>query len=1163
MQPSKFRHREDKNDRLTNRKGRCESFLKNKHSLMNSKMKALVTGILLCAGLASYAQVGTVEFGKNRVQYQKFKWRYYQTTNFNTYFSQDGLGLGKYVAQIAETELPQLEEFVEYGMQRRTNVVVYNNFDEMQQSNIGMGIDWQNTGGVTKLVNNKMLVYFDGNHDNLRRQIRQGIARTLVENILFGDDLGEFAANQALLDLPKWLTDGYIEYAAENWSPSLDDDLRSTMLSGKYNTFYQFAFDKPLLAGHGFWKYLADKYGKNKVTYFLYLSRIYRNLNNASEKVTKKKFKDLLKDFMLDVPQQYYKDIRSRKNAPKGQLGISEIVGKKDYIRFNANPNPKSFTYAVVEYKQGIYTVVLNENFVNRKVLLRFGHRSREEEKNPNYPILAWDGKGTRLAVIYSQYGKPRMFIYDALNRVKIFKQDLPMFNQIQDVKFMLDNNTLLMSATRSGQTDIYTYKIDKQSYDQITNDVYDDLDPSFVAFPNKTGIIYASNRPTANAVSHEDSLPAKHYNIFLVDNWNKSDFKQISQLTSLNFGNARFPSQYNTSHFTFVSDENGINNRYAGFFRTERAGLDTLIFIGDEVLRNPSLKDVDSLLKEWDKTDIDSVGFVSITNDSSYIFPLTNYQSSLKETRTAGDNQQVSEVVQLGDAKLLYRLKVDENALRRRNVRAQPTEYMKQIIDEDKRKRNRTSPSQGRAADTTAKQTDFFQSEFAEEKKDTTQLGRVIEAQEVVQPTLLGKAKLYEYRPRKFFADYAVVGFNNSVLAINRFQPYGYGSGPINLSNGNDFNGLIRLGTSDLMEDVKFTGGIRLAPNLRDNDVLFEFYNMRRRLDWGFTYYRSSASGFVFSNETPANPNGIDVYDGKNFSNYYLLRLRYPFDKTRSLRATLGPRFDRGVAYALDPTTAKVNDVKTTYGQLSLEYVYDDAVTPATNIWHGLRYRIYADWFMQMSQQTRLQLLQNQGKTMFNVGFDARHYLPLYRNLIWAVRAAGDFSFGDQQVVYYLGGVDNWFSPKFMDNNPPTKLYTYQSLAVNMRGFRQNIANGNNAVVINSEIRLPIFTTFFNRPINNAFLRNFQLTQFIDFGTAWEGGLKNIRRPENVFSTTNPNAPTVRFQAGGIGPFAGGYGFGARSTILGYFLRVDAAWEMNGIFRNKPMWYFAMGVDF
>ena len=276
---------------------------------------------------------------------------------------------------------------------------------------------------------------------------------------------------------------------------------------------------------------------------------------------------------------------------------------------------------------------------------------------NPNYPILAWDGKGTRLAVMYSQEGKLKLFVYDVLNRIKVIKQELPMFDQVQDMKYMLDNNTLLLSGIRSGQSDIYVYKLDKQSFEQVTNDVYDDLDPSFVAFPNKTGIIFSSNRPSAIAASSDDSLPGKRFNIFLVDNWNTSDFKQISQLSNLQFGNARFPSQYNTSHFTFVSDENGIANRYAGFFRTERAGLDTLVFIGDEVLRNPQIAEVDSMLRDWNKTDIDSIGFVSITNDSAYVFPLTNYQSSLLETRVAGDNQQVSEVVKLGDVKLLNHL--------------------------------------------------------------------------------------------------------------------------------------------------------------------------------------------------------------------------------------------------------------------------------------------------------------------------------------------------------------------------------------------------------------------------------------------------------------------------------------------------------------------------
>lgn len=1115
------------------------------------KLTSLIACLVVLFSQQLMAQVSTVEFGKNRVQYQKFKWKYYQTDNFNTYFSQDGLGLGKYVAQIAEQELAGIEEFVEYGLQRRANIVVYNNFDEMQQSNIGMNIDWQNTGGVTKLVNNKMLVFFDGNHDNLKRQIRQGIAKTLVDNVLFGDDLGEFAANQALLDLPQWLVDGYIEYAAEHWSTTLDDDLRGVMLSGQYNNFYQFAFEKPLLAGHSFWKYIADKYGKNKVTYFLYLARIYRNLNNASQKVAKKKFKEVLRDFMIEVPQNYFKDLRGRRNSPKGQMSVSEVIGKKDYIRFNANPIPRSFTYAVVEFKQGVYSVVLMENFVSRKVLLKFGSRTREMEKNPNYPILAWDGKGTRLAVAYSQEGKLKLFVYDVINRIKPVKQELAMFDQIQDMKYMLDNNTLLISGIRSGQSDLFVYKIDKQSIDQVTNDVYDDLDPSFVAFPNKTGIIFSSNRPNATAVSTEDSLPGKQFNIFLVDNWNKSDFKQLSQLSNLRFGNARFPSQYNTSHFTFVSDENGINNRYAGFFRTERAGLDTLIFIGDEVLRNPPQNEVDSMLKEWNKTDIDSIGFVSITNDSAYVFPLTNYQSSLLETRVAGDNQQVSEVVKLGDVKLLYRLKVDESALKRRNIQARPTEYMRKLIEEEKKAMGRVTPITAiNPSDSTKKQTDFFQTEF-DDKKDSTVVGGVVMEVTNEKEPVLRKAKLYEYRPPKFFTDYVVAGFNNTVLTINKFQPYAGGGGPIYLSNGNSFNGLIRMGTSDLMEDFRFTGGIRLASNLVDNDVLFNFTNQRKRLDWGATYFRSS-------NEIGVGTN-IGNFAAKEYETYYLATLRYPLDRIRSLRATVGPRFNRIVISSLDRLTLQLEDFKSTYGQLSMEYVYDNAISPATNIWNGLRYKIYTDVFTQLSD-----LGDAEGKFLFNVGFDARHYLPLYRNVIWAVRGAGDFSWGEQKVVYYLGGVDNWFSPKFNDANPPdpAETYAYQGLAVNLRGFPQNASNGNNALVINSEIRAPLFTTFFNKPINNAFLRNFQLVQFFDLGAAWTGSPTNIERP-NVLYREPGNPVTVRIKSGGIGPFAGGYGFGARSTLLGYFLRLDAAWEMNVFFKGKPTWYFAMGFDF
>ena len=202
--------------------------------MIDMQSKYLRTGIvlgipLLILPILLSAQVNTVEFGKNRVQYEKFSWKFYQSPNFNIYFNQDGLELAKYITQVAEEELDSIESDIDYSLQRRTTIVLYNHYDDYKTSNIGLGIDWQNAGGLTRLVNNKIPLYFDGNHNTLHLKIREGIAKVLMDNILFGDDIGEFASNQALLDLPVWLTDGYIEYIAQNWSAEKDDELKNLL----------------------------------------------------------------------------------------------------------------------------------------------------------------------------------------------------------------------------------------------------------------------------------------------------------------------------------------------------------------------------------------------------------------------------------------------------------------------------------------------------------------------------------------------------------------------------------------------------------------------------------------------------------------------------------------------------------------------------------------------------------------------------------------------------------------------------------------------------------------------------------------------------------------------------------------------------------------------
>jgi hypothetical protein len=135
--------------------------------------------------------------------------------------------------------------------------------------------------------------------------------------------------------------------------------------------------------------------------------------------------------------------------------------------------------------------------------------------------------------------------------------------------------------------------------------------------------------------------------------------------------------------------------------------------------------------------------------------------------------------------------------------------------------------------------------------------------------------------------------------------------------------------------------------------------------------------------------------------------------------------------------------------------------------------------------------------------------------------------------------------------------------LATNLRGFDQNIRNGNTFALINSELRVPIFKYLLNRPIRSDFIRNFQIVAFGDVGTAWTG--------VNPYDSTNALNHRV-LQYGNFlsitlysqhDPMVGGFGFGMRSRILGYFLRADWAWGVQDGEIMDYKFYLSLSLDF
>ena len=196
-------------------------------------------------------QTTQTEFGKNRVQYhQKFEdWSQYESRNFITYWYGEGRLIGQAVVQLAEYDFYEIQGILEHRLNDKIEIIVYNDLTDLKQSNIGSEEAFENTGGQTKIVGNKMFVHFNGDHNDLRRQIREGIASVYLNAMLFGSNLQEIVQNAVMMNLPEWFKEGLISFVGEEWNTSLDNHLRDMFQSGEYDGFEDMADEYPPIVG--------------------------------------------------------------------------------------------------------------------------------------------------------------------------------------------------------------------------------------------------------------------------------------------------------------------------------------------------------------------------------------------------------------------------------------------------------------------------------------------------------------------------------------------------------------------------------------------------------------------------------------------------------------------------------------------------------------------------------------------------------------------------------------------------------------------------------------------------------------------------------------------------------------------------------------------------
>ena len=226
----------------------------------------------LFLGLKTYAQPPSmVEFGQNRVQYKIFNWQFYGTENFRIYYYQGGQDIGKYVVLNSENILAELSKSLDFRLQRKLDIIVYADISDLRQSNIGLESTEPIQNGQVKLLDNKLFVYFNGDHQFIDQQIKQGISKVFINKFVTGSGLRETFRNAVASSLPSWYTEGMVSYNTYGWNTDFENQLKDGILSGKLKDLTKLNVDDMAFVGHSVWNYVEEKYGTDAVANLMYL----------------------------------------------------------------------------------------------------------------------------------------------------------------------------------------------------------------------------------------------------------------------------------------------------------------------------------------------------------------------------------------------------------------------------------------------------------------------------------------------------------------------------------------------------------------------------------------------------------------------------------------------------------------------------------------------------------------------------------------------------------------------------------------------------------------------------------------------------------------------------------------------------------------------------
>lgn len=996
--------------------------------------------LLMCLFILGIHEVTHAQFsfGKNRVQYNKFDWRFIQSDHFDIYYyDSKNYYLAEFSAYALEGAYKQLSEDFQHEITDRIQIIIYASHSEFSETNVvPLPIDAQGIGGVTDKYKNRITMPFQGDYAEFRRVLHHELVHAVFNDMFYGGSVQSIIQNNIQLVFPLWFEEGMAEFTALGWDSNTDMFIRDAVMNAYLPPIKQLGGYFAYRGGQSFWYYISEEYGREKIGEILQRIKSTRSVESGLKQSVGLNIDDLSDRWLEWLRKRYWPEITDRESL----RDVSTHITKRDMGgSYNTSPaiSPQGDRIAIITNKRGYFDVVVINSFDGRilKTLIKGEDNVDFEELNILKPNLSWSPDGRKIVLSTRSAGENDITVVD-YESGEIEKLRFPDLNSIGSVAWSPDGRKIAFDGSNGPLLSIYVYDIQTKQLNSVTNDIFSDREPAWDT--NSEYIYFISDRGERTILN----TYRQNFSMLINPSLNQTDIFRVKvgdthaeRITFTDNWTEIRPQVTRDGNMFYISDENGIQNIFVMNLETREVSPVTNLLSGIMQM---------SLSQDGTRMAINSIngGYLDIFLIQN---PLNRKKSDpLKPNSWA-----------------LYRdVATDETRVpainfSRRLVNQDLIEFgylTEEDVDKEYLKTDSIDTKNALINEPITETSEFdFRNYVFADLTDPVSGEPLITDEFNLQNTRLDDGR---FVPKKYRLTFT--------------PDFTYAGGA--LSTGYGVFALTQLVFSDLMGDHQIGLASNMVFDLRNSDYVLSYGYYKNRTNFMLNYFHTSRNFQYFTGEIVRFR-----YYGGGFT------FSRPFNKFE--------RFDYGASFitiSRDFSSILSSSRENEKGYFlypQLTYTKD---TTMPGFMHPLKGRRFA---LSLAGSPPLggDVLQ-----FASLNGDIRQYFGFLGGMYsLAFRASGAISVGRDAQNFFLGGIDNWINYSWAGGELPIDRLEdifFTLPAIPLRGHLYNSIYGDKFALFNAEFRFPLVAALLPGPIPILPLYNITGTSFVDVGTAWQG---------------------------------------------------------------------------